>query len=184
MTQTGFIFRAGRTPVNGRTIANKVGASVRKRKTTGTHHLFRANPLHYIHATPCDERRIICCKEKEANDCVQDIMNNIIQQRYAKQRIYFSRADHHSFRNFFPLKKKANAKDKTRRVARLYIRIGFKERIRERRKIYFCRSSELSKSVSHTKYEYFTCRSRNVHSSCRCGCRRKREERREETSVK
>ena len=135
MTQTGFIFRAGRTPVNGRTIANKVGASVRKRKTTGTHHLFRANPLHYIHATPCDERRIICCKEKEANDCVQDIMNNIIQQRYAKQRIYFSRADHHSFRNFFPLKKKANAKDKTRRVARLYIRIGFKERIREQRKI-------------------------------------------------
>ena len=65
MTQTGFIFRAGRTPVNGRTIANKVGASVRKRKTTGTHHLFRINPLHYIHATPYDERRRFCYKEKK-----------------------------------------------------------------------------------------------------------------------
>ena len=65
MTQTGFIFRAESTPVNGRTIANEVGPSVRKRETTGTHHLFRVNPLHYIHATPYDERRRFCYKEKK-----------------------------------------------------------------------------------------------------------------------
>ena len=64
MTQTGFIFRAGRTPVNGRTIANKVGASVRKRKTTGTHH-FNRDPSsalnrkeNMLHHEMNDERKL------------------------------------------------------------------------------------------------------------------------------
>ena len=70
MTQTGFIFRAGRTPVNGRTIANEVGPSVRKRETTGTHHLFEAHPLHYIHATPYDERRQIAARKRSQRLCL------------------------------------------------------------------------------------------------------------------
>ena len=70
MTQTGFIFRAGRTPVNGRTIANEVGPSVRKRETTGTHHLFAAHPLHYIHATPYDERRQIAARKRSQRLCL------------------------------------------------------------------------------------------------------------------
>jgi len=49
---------------------------------------------------------------KEANDCVQNIMNNVIQQAYVEQRIYFPCVDHHSFGNFFPLKKKAKEKIK------------------------------------------------------------------------
>jgi hypothetical protein len=111
-------------------------------------------------------------------------MNNIIQRRKTEQRIYSLRADNHSFGKLFPLKRKANVKDKQRRVASFYIRIGFTKGNCEQRKICFCGCPGSSKSVSHTKYEYFTCRPRNVHLSCGCGCSRKREERREETSVK
>ena len=123
-------------------------------------------------------------KEKVTKIAFYNIMNNIIQRRKTEQRIYSSRADNHSFGKLFPLKRKANIKDKQRRVASFYIRIGFTKGNCEQIKIYFCGYPGSSKSVSHTKYEYFTCRSRNVHLSCRCGCSRKREERREETSVK
>ena len=55
-------------------------------------------------------------------------MNNIIQQRKTEQRIYSLGADNHSFGKLFPLKRKANVKDKQRRVASFYIRIGFTKR--------------------------------------------------------
>jgi len=184
MTQTGFIFRAGRTPVNGRTIANKVGPSVRKRETTGTHHLFWTHPLHNIYATPYDERRQNCCKEKRPTIAFM-ILWIILSSKDTRNNGSISCASttiHLGI--FYPLKGKANGNNNPRRVAGLYIRIGFTERNCERRKIYFCEYPGPSTSVSHTKYEYFTCRSRSVHLSCRCGCRRKREERREETSVK
>ena len=41
MTQTRLNFCAGRSSVNGRTIASKDEPSVQNHATTGTHHLFR-----------------------------------------------------------------------------------------------------------------------------------------------
>ena len=83
MTQTGFIFRAGRTPVNGRTIANEVGPSVRKRETTGTHHLLRDSSSALIHEENMPHHKMndkTKLQGKSHKDCVYNIMNNIIQQ--------------------------------------------------------------------------------------------------------
>ena len=88
-----------------------------------------------LHHEMNDERKL---QGKSHKDCDYNIMNNIIQRRKTEQRIYSLRADNHSFGKLFPLKRKANVKDKQRRVASFYIRIGFIRGNCEQRKIYFC----------------------------------------------
>ena len=115
MTQPGSIFCAERTPINRHTITSKDGPSVPKQATTGTHHLLEDSSSALIHEENAPHHEMRDKRKpqgKSHKDCVYNIMNNIAQRRKTKQRIYFSRADNHSFEKHFPLKKETNVKDK------------------------------------------------------------------------
>ena len=115
MTQPGSIFVQDASQQMDVPLRSKTRTKCTKQATTGTHHLLGDSSSALIHEENMPHHKMndkTKLQGKSHKDCVYNIMNNIVQRRKTKQRIYFSHADNHSFGKLFPLKKKANVKDK------------------------------------------------------------------------